>query len=72
MPVIYVRAKPGRVARVSPKGELIPTDEFVPTRPSPWLDRLANHHGDIEISRTDPNASAGKKKDQAAPAVEVK
>ena len=65
MSVIYVRAKPGRVARVSPKGELIPTDEFIPTRSSPWLDRLANHHGDIEIQLKDP--SIQKKKDLPPP-----
>jgi hypothetical protein len=55
MPRVYVQAKPGRVARVSPQGVYIPHDKFIATPLTPYISRLANHHGDIELSRTDPS-----------------
>ena len=60
MSMIYVRAKPGRVARLSPTGQYLRSDEFTPTRLTPYLNRLANVHGDIEIVRELPKAKAAK------------
>lgn len=52
MPMIYVRTKPGRVARESPKGRFIPTDDFVGVTLTPYVNRLINHHGDIDVRDT--------------------
>lgn len=49
MAQIYVRTKPGRVARTAPRGDLIPTDRFIAVQPSAYIDRLINIHGDIEV-----------------------
>ncbi|UPT53289.1 hypothetical protein [Synechococcus phage Ssp-JY38] len=48
MSLIYVRTKPGRIARVAPKGEFIPHDTFVGVRETPYISRLLNVHKDIE------------------------
>lgn len=61
MSLIYVRAKEGRVARVSPKGAFIPHTEFIGVRPSPYLTRLAHVHGDIEVSSTPTPKQAAPK-----------
>lgn len=67
MPRIYVRAKPGRVARLSPKGPYIPYDEFISAVQTPYLDRLANVHEDIEVSVA---PVAKRKKADPAPVTE--
>lgn len=61
---VYVQAKPGRIARVSPQGVYIPEDKFIATPLTPYITRLAEHHGDITISKTDP--SKKKPADQAS------
>lgn len=64
---VYVRAKPGRIARVSPQGVYIPSDRYIPTQLTPYLSRLAHHHGDIELLREDPTvAPPRRKKDEDA------
>lgn len=60
---VYVQTKPGRVARVSPQGVYIPNDKFIAVPLTPYISRLANHHGDIELSRTNPNAKTDKPKE---------
>lgn len=62
---VYVRTKPGRVARVAPQGVYIPEDKFIATELTPYVSRLANHHGDIDLSRTNPDA---KQSDEPKPA----
>lgn len=50
MPMIQVRAKPGRAVNTTPTGgERIPEDRFITVRDSDWLRRLASKHGDIEV-----------------------
>ncbi|MGL5734762.1 MAG: hypothetical protein ACRCYS_07840 [Beijerinckiaceae bacterium] len=55
---IYVKALPGRVARVSPRGAMIPSDHFVAVDFTPYVKRLLEVHGDIELQpapvKTDP------------------
>lgn len=67
MSLIYVRAKEGRVARVSPRGEFIPHDNWKGVRSSPYISRLLNHHKDIELYTGEkPKASPKKSEgDQA-------
>lgn len=57
---VYVRTKPGRVARAAPQGVYIPQDKYIPVPLTPYVERLANYHGDIDISRTDPSVAAKK------------
>lgn len=66
MSMIYVRAKPGRVVRESPRGNFIPADAFVPVKPSVYIDRLINVHGDLEVQKSEPKPKTDK------PAGEVK
>lgn len=63
---VYVRAKPGRIARVSPQGVYIPHDKFIGATLTPYLSRLAHHHGDIELSREDPSVAKPKKPTEQA------
>lgn len=63
MSKVYVRTLEGRVARVSPKGAFIPHKEFVGVTLTPYLSRLAEVHGDIEIQRTKPSEAKAPKKD---------
>lgn len=65
MPKIYIRAKPGRVARISPRGAMIPEDRFIPVDLSPYIRRLLYVHGDIEAR----DGSAPAKKKPAAPKI---
>lgn len=58
MSLIYVRTKPGRIARISPKGEFIPHDRFIGVRQTPYVSRLLNHHKDIEQEQKAPKAAA--------------
>lgn len=49
MPLISVKAKPGRIAYDAPRGSLIPTDRYVLVDATPWIVRLLNVHADIEL-----------------------
>jgi hypothetical protein len=58
---LYVKALPGRVARVSPRGAMIPSDQFVPVDFTPYIRRLLKVHGDIEARDTAaPKATKAK------------
>lgn len=43
------RAVEGRIARISPDGEMIPHDRFVSIPDTHYTRRLLNVHGDIEL-----------------------
>lgn len=64
MPMIYVRAKPGVIARMSPRGPVIPHDKYVPVEDTAYIRRLLDHHGDIEKRGNvkDPDAAPPSKK----------
>lgn len=47
MPMIYVRARPGRRAYF--EGKVIPQDKFFPVTDTPYIRRLINHWGDLEV-----------------------
>jgi hypothetical protein len=67
MSTVYVRTLEGRVARVSPKGAFIPHHEHVGVKLTPYIARLANHHGDIELLREKPSAAKAPKKTEETP-----
>jgi len=62
---INVKAKPDRVARVSPRGEMIPSDRFISVQVTPYILRLLNHHEDLiqESQPPAPSAPASAKKE---------
>lgn len=61
MPLIYVRAKPGRVALDRARhGHMISNTEFVPVEDSPHIQRLLHHFGDIELEPVRTKAPAAK------------
>lgn len=64
MPKISVKAKPDRIARTSPRGELIPSDRFVSVELTHYMQRLAYHHEDVEVEPVAAVAAASR----AAPA----
>ena len=64
MSTVYVRTLEGRVARVSPKGAFIPQKEFIGVKLTPYISRLVNVHGDIEIQRTKATAASAPKADE--------
>ena len=47
MAVIYVKAKKGRKAFY--EGRIIPSDKFVAVTDDPYINRLVNHWGDLEV-----------------------
>lgn len=47
MAMIYVRTKPGRKAFF--QGKVIPEDKFIPVPDTPYIRRLRDHWGDIEV-----------------------
>lgn len=59
MPANYVKvkAKPGRVARTSARGDFIPEDRFVSVHKTPYITRLIEHHEDLELFE-EPKADA--------------
>lgn len=60
MPMIKVRALPDRKAFTAARGgKLIPTDQFVAVEHTPWIDRLINFHGDIEVEKEKAAKSLG-------------
>jgi hypothetical protein len=73
MSSIRVKAVEGRTAFTAPRGgKLIPHDHFIDVERTPWIDRLLNHHRDIEAepvkaSRA-PVASEPPKDSKTAPA----
>ena len=68
MSMIYVRTKPGRVARMSPSGPPIPVDDYVAVPHTRYIDRLLNVHQDIEKKpETKKVASAEKAAEAAKP-----
>ncbi len=44
---IYVKAVEGRIARVGPRGKMIPDDRFIAVIETPYVKRLRDVHGDI-------------------------
>lgn len=60
MAKVYVRTNPGRVARVAPQGRYIPYDTFIRAELTPYVHRLANVHGDIELRHDAPVARVKK------------
>lgn len=54
---VFVRTLPGRIARVAPQGRYIPSSEFIGVRLTPYIARLANYHGDIEIAKEPAKSS---------------
>lgn len=46
---IKVKAKPGRIARESPRGPIIPDDRFVTVEKTSYIRRLIEHHQDVEV-----------------------
>lgn len=51
MKYIKVKAKEGRIARVSPRGEMIPHDEAVRVPLTPYVQRLIHHHKDVIVEK---------------------
>ena len=48
---VLVKARPGRVAYTAMRGgQLIPQDRQIAVPDSPWIRKLADKHGDIEIA----------------------
>lgn len=58
---IMARAVEGRIARESPHGPLIPHGTYTPLLMTPYLERLLNVHGDIELEPVKPAPAAPKK-----------
>ena len=56
--MISVKAVKGRIARTSPRGELIPSDAYTWVEVSPYVMRLVNFWGDLEIEPAKPVAKA--------------
>jgi hypothetical protein len=56
--MIYVKAKEGRIARVSPTGAFIPNDAYIKVQPSEYIQRLIDVHKDIEIMQEPKPAKA--------------
>lgn len=67
MPRVYVRANPGRVARVSPQGVYIPEDRYIPVQLTPYIDRLAHVHEDIDLRHDNPVAKKPKEDSERQP-----
>lgn len=52
MPMIKVRAVPGRLAYDKPRGgKRISNDEFVAVEDTPYVRRLIDFHGDLEVEK---------------------
>lgn len=50
MAKVEVKCLEGRVAFTAARGGArIPTDKYIQVTMTPWIDRLINHHGDIEL-----------------------
>lgn len=53
MPTVDVKAVAGRIARISPRGEMIPHDRFVTVEHTSYMHRLIHVHGDVEVKPDD-------------------
>lgn len=49
MPMIYVKPVPGVVARMSPRGPVLPADKYTPVQDSAYLQRLIHVHKDVVV-----------------------
>jgi hypothetical protein len=59
--MIEIRAVPGRVARLSPRGQLLSDKEWTSVpKLTPYLHRLVHVWGDVEIKTEAPKASKVK------------
>jgi hypothetical protein len=56
MAMIYVRVKEGRKAFF--EGKVIPADKFMPVPDTPYIRRLIDHWGDIEVEGGGTKAKA--------------
>jgi hypothetical protein len=65
MKTLHVRAVRGRVAFDAPSGgKRIPDDRYVAVRATPWIMRLLDEHGDIQVQAPPPPvAQQAKRKD---------
>lgn len=55
---VTVRALPGRVANTAPRGgKPIPEDRWITVQRTPWIDRLIEHHGDLEVKPEEPQSA---------------
>jgi len=73
MSLIYVRTKPGRIARQSPAGPAIPEDHYVGVQRTRYIDRLLNVHKDIERkpkAKKAPEVPSPKTSESAKPSAE--
>jgi len=59
---LRVKAVEGRVARVSPQGEMIPHDRYILVDVTPYMARLINVHGDVTVEQTQPAQIPAKEK----------
>lgn len=64
-PLIWVQAKPDRIARVSPRGEFIPATHAIAVEKTAYITRLIDVHGDIFLAQ-DPTAKPAKPAPKAA------
>jgi len=61
MPLISVKTKKGRVAFSASRGGVrIPDDKFVEVEQTPYINRLIDYHGDLEVEKA-PAAKADAK-----------
>jgi hypothetical protein len=71
MAMIYVKAKPDRRAYF--EGRVIPQDKFIPVTDTPYIRRLIDHWGDLEVEGGDQKRGksqpSSKTKQHAPPAM---
>ena len=48
-PKIFVRTVEGRIARTSPRGEMIPSDRYIQVERTAYITRLIEIHGDVIV-----------------------
>lgn len=59
MPLVTVKAAPGRTAVTAPRGGRdIPSDRFITIERTPFIDRLIRIHGDLIVKDDKPAAAA--------------
>ena len=46
---VSIKAKAGRIARVSPNGSFIPHDKYVTVEKTSYVNRLIHVHQDVEL-----------------------
>lgn len=65
---ISVKAVEGRIARTSPDGPFIPSDQYVNVEKTPYITRLLDFHGDIELEPVKAKKTTAAKAPPKAPA----